>query len=225
MNNIRSKVTPGSDKKLPHKARPILAVDAALLTIDTDRRQLLVVEMERSDTGEWALPGTFLNDRETLNHAVERCLKDKLGVKGVRPQQLQVFDNPNRDERDWVVTVAHVAVIRPERLGSLGSGEYNTRLMPVDRPGTLAWDHGDILRVAKEHTRSRYEAEADPDRLLGPRFTLRELQKVHEAVAGEELERIPFRRKMDDEHVVGTGVMKNTGGRPAELYRRRNDRD
>ena len=225
MDNIRSKVTPRSDKTFPRAARPILAVDAALLTIDTDRRQLLVVEMERADTGEWALPGTFLLDRETLTGAVERCLRDKLDVRGVRPQQLQVFDDPYRDDRDWVISVAHVAVIRRDRLESLGSGQYNTRLMPVDRPGTLVWDHGDILRVAKEHTRSRYEAEADPDRLLGPRFTLRELQKVHEAVAGEELQRIPFRRKMDDEHVVGTGVMKNTGGRPAELYRRRNDRD
>ena len=224
MDDIRTTVTPRSDKKLPHTARPVLAVDAALLTIDTDRRQLLVVEMERADTGEWALPGTFLNDRETLSQAVERCLKDKLGVEGVRPQQLQVFDEPFRDERDWVVTVAHVAVIRRERLDSLGSGEYITRLMPVDRPGPLAWDHSDILRVAKEHVRSRYKAEADPDRLLGPRFTLRELQRVHEAVAGEELPRIWFRRAMKD-LVVGTNVMADTGGRPAELYRRKNDRD
>ncbi len=221
---MRSTVTPRSDKQFLRVPRPVLAVDAALLTIDTDRRQLLVVEMERADTGEWALPGTFVNDRERLTTAVERCLHDKLGVTGVRPQQLQVFDDPDRDERDWVVTVAHVAVIRLERLDSLGSGQYDTRLMPVDRPGPLIWDHSDILRVAKEHVRARYEEEADPDRLLGKRFTLRQLQRVHEAVAGEELERIPFRRKMK-ELVVGTRVMADTGGRPAELYRRKNDRD
>ena len=224
MDDIRSKVAQGSDKKFPHADRPILAVDAALLTVDTDRRQLLVVEMERADTGEWSLPGTFLRDRETLIHAVERCLKGKLGVEGVRPQQLQVFDHPDRDERDWVVTVAHVAVIRLDRLDSLGSGEYETRLMPVDRPGPLVWDHSDILRVAKEHVRSRYKTDADPDRLLGPKFTLRELQRVHEAVAGEELRRIWFRRKME-RHVVGTELMTDTGGRPAELFRRKNDRD
>ena len=218
------KVARGSDKKFLRVPRPILAVDAALLTIDTERRHLLVVEMERADTGEWALPGTFLDHRETLSHAVQRCLDDKLGVKGVRPQQLEVFDDPDRDDRDWVVSVAHVAVVRPERLESLGSGEYRTRLMPVDRPGDLIWDHPKILRLAKEFVRSRYDVEVDPDRLLGPRFTLRELQQVHEAVADTKLDRIAFRRRME-RHLMGTGIMKDTGGRPAELFRRRSDKD
>ena len=46
--------------------RPTLAVDTALLTVDTDRRQLLVVEMEREESGKWALPGTFVREREIL---------------------------------------------------------------------------------------------------------------------------------------------------------------
>ena len=220
----RPKVARRSDKKLPRVPRPILAVDAALLTIDTERRQLLVVEMERADTGGWALPGTFLGDRETLAKAVERCLKTKLGVQGVRPQQLGVFDDPYRDDRDWVISVAHVAVTRRERLESLGSGEYLTRLTPVGKPGDLVWDHPKILRLAKEYVQSRYDLGVDPDRLLGPRFTLRELQQVHEAVAGERLDRIAFRRRME-RHLVGTGIMKDTGGRPAELFRRRSDKD
>ncbi|MEI6254406.1 MAG: NUDIX domain-containing protein [Mycobacteriaceae bacterium] len=216
-----------TDKKLHDFPRPIVAVDIALLTVDPDRRQLLVVEMARKNTGKWALPGRFLRERETLAEAVERCLGDKLGVQGVRPHQLAVFDDPYRDDRDWVISVAHVAVVRPEQIESLGSGSAATRLVSVDRPGELVWDHPGIVRLAKEHVRSRYEAEADPDRLLGPRFTLSELQRVHEAVAGhDDLSRYAFRRLMKD-HLVSTGDFnEHTGsrGRPAELFRRKRDR-
>ena len=201
-------------------------MDTALLTVDLARRQLLVAEMAREDTGKWALPGTFLRERETLAEAVQRCLSEKLGVQGVRPRQLEVFDDPFRDHRDWVISVAHVAVVRPEQLESLGTGSAGTRLAPVDRPGELSWDHPKIVRLAKEYVRSRYAAEPDPERLLGPRFTLSELQEVHQAVLGEEeMDRFAFRRAMKP-LLVGTGVMKeSTGGRPAELFRRRGERD
>lgn len=224
-NIIDPKISQGSDKKVHGFPRPTLAVDTALLTVDLERQQLLVVEMQRADTGRWALPGTFVRERETLAAAVQRCLQAKLNVHGVRPRQLHVFDDPDRDHRDWIVSVAHVAVVRPDQIESLGRGRASsTRLAPVDRPGELAWDHPKMVRLAKEFVRSRYEAEADPERLLGPRFTLSELKQVHEAVLGHDIDRFVFRRAMKD-LVVGTEVMKDTGGRPAELFRRRNDRD
>ena len=223
--NTEATITPGSDKKIPQAPRHIVAVDTALLIIDVERQQLLVVESQRTDTGKWVLPGTFLLDRETLSAAVERCLRDKLGVVGIHPQRLGVLDDPNRDDRDRVISVAHVAVVRREQLESLGEGEYPTRLMPVDRPGELMWDHPEIVRLAKHHVRSRYETEPDPDRLLGRLFTLPELQQVHEAVAGETLDRYRFRRRMDD-LVVGTDSHKAPAGnlgRPAELFRRKRE--
>jgi len=136
--------------------------------------------MARDDIGKWALPGAFLRAGETLAQAVERSLREKLGVQGVRPRQLYVFDDP-------------------------------------------ASDHPAIVRLAKQHIRSRYEAEPDPERLPGSRFTLRELRLVHEDVAGHELKRDTFRLTMWH-RLEATGVMKeNTGtrGRPAELFRRK----
>jgi ADP-ribose pyrophosphatase YjhB (NUDIX family) len=198
-------------------------VDTALLTWEP-QRGLVVAEIWRDDVGRWALPGAFVRKGETLARAVERCLRDKLGVDGVRPRQLHVFDDPDRDDRgDWVISVAHVAVVRPEQLHALGSGTAaETRLAPVDRPGELAWDHPEIVRRAKTDVRERYETQPDPDRLLGPKFTLRELRQVHEAVAGESFGRDRFRRAMED-RIEGTGFIEETGsrGRPAELFRRK----
>ena len=224
-DGIDPRVSRGSDKKFPKAGRPIVAVDTALLTVDTDNRQLLVVESQRTDTGKWVLPGTFLLDRETLTEGVERCLRVKLGLVGIRPQQLGVLDAPYRDDRAWVISVAHVAVVQRQQIDSLGKGEYPTRLMPVDRPGELMWDHPDIVRMAKHFVRSRYEAELDPDRLLGRYFTLPELQKVHEAVAGRDLDTYQFRRRVKDE-VVGIDDHRPPAGnlgRPARLFRHKRD--
>ncbi len=217
-------VSRGTDKKAHRHPRPTVAVDTALLTLDLERRQLLVAEMWRDDIDKWALPGAFVRQGETLADAVQRCLRDKLGVRGIRPRQLHVFDDPDRDDRDWVISVAHLAVVRPEQVEALGSGSAGqTRFVPVDRPGELAWDHPAMVRLAKNDIRTRYKTGADPEHVLGGTFTLRELQHVHEAVAGKELDRDRFRRAV--EHlVVGTGeVREHTGsrGRPAELFRRR----
>ena len=203
--------------------RPSLAVDTALLTRDPDRG-LVVLQVARPDTGKWALPGTFLRDRETLAEAVERSLRDKAGVHGIKPHQLHVFDDPHRDERDWIISVAHVAVVRPGQLESLGSHAGATaRLVSVDRPGEMMWDHDEMVRLAKRYVRSRYQSGPDPERLLGSKFTLRELQRVHEDVEGRELSRDQFRRRM--EYLVEpTGIyQENTGarGRPAEYFRRK----
>lgn len=218
------KVSATTDKKLHDFPRPTVAVDVALLTLDTERRALLVAQMWREDTQSWALPGTFVRRGETLADAVQRCLRDKLGVEGIRAHQLHVFDDPDRDDRDWVISVAHLAVVRPDGLPSLGSGSAaHTRLVPVDRPGELTWDHPEIVRLAKTEIRRRYADGADPEHLLGRRFTLRELQRVHECVAGEDLDRDRFRRAMEV-HIVATGEIRgNTGsrGRPAELFRRK----
>lgn len=215
-----------SDKKRPQRGdypRPSVAVDTALLTRDPGRG-LVVLQVARPDTAAWALPGTFLRDRETLAEAVERSLRDKAGVQGIRPHQLQVFDDPERDERDWVLSVAHVAVVRPEQLESLGShAGTSARLIAVDRPGEMVWDHAEMVRLAKRYVRARYQTQPDPDRLLGSKFTLRELQQVHEDVEGREISRDRFRRRME-QLVEPTGILQeNTGsrGRPAEYFRRR----
>ena len=217
-----TKVAIATDKNGRPYPRPIVAVDIALLSPNLEDGRLEVAEMWREDTGTWALPGTFLRAGETLADAVKRCLRDKLGVEGIRLRQLEVFDDPNRDDRGWVLSVAHVAVVRPDRLATLGSGSATrTRMAPVDRPGELAWDHPEIVRQAKNDIRARYDSSPDPEHLLGTEFTLPDLRQVHEAVAGKDLGRDRFRRSME-RMLENTELQVSSGarGRPAVLFRR-----
>ena len=54
----------------------------------------------------------------------------------------------------------------------------------MSKPGRLPYDHADIVTAAKKELRRRYADRPDPERLLGSRFTIRELHEVHEAIAG-----------------------------------------
>ena len=110
------------------------------------------------------------------------------------PRQLHVFDAPDRDDRGWVLSVAHIAVVPLERLSTRLT--ENTRLMPVDAPGRLIYDHPDII-AWRSTTSARYAAAPDPDGLLADEFTLQELRLVHEAVKGKAVQRDTFRRAME----------------------------
>jgi 8-oxo-dGTP diphosphatase len=93
----------------------------------------------------------------------------------------------------------------------------------------LLFDHEQVLADAVNHLRERYERRPDPDHLLGERFTLNELRRVHEAVLGEPLLRDTFNRRMLD-HLQevsrgGESLTRSSGGRPARIYRRRVRRD
>jgi ADP-ribose pyrophosphatase YjhB (NUDIX family) len=179
---------------------------------------LLVLQVRRGEA-DWALPGTFLHPGERLMDAVLRSLREKAGVTGLAPRQLHVFDDPDRDDRGWVLSAAHVDVVPFRRLAPLVEGDGG-RLVPTSAPGPLPYDHAKIIDLAVRHLRLRYEGAPDPDRLLGTSFTLRELRLVHEAVAGHALQKDTFRRRMEP-LLVATGRMSaGTRGRPAELFRR-----
>lgn len=205
-------------RKLTDYERPSVAVDTALLTPDPDHG-LMVLEVKRQDGPGWALPGTFLWKGERLADAVRRSLGTKAGLQGVQPHQMQVFDDPERDDRGWVLAVAHWAVVTPDRLEARLVDQ--TRLMPVDNPGRLIFDHQMIIAEAVAHIQYLYSQFPDPDHLLGEEFTILQLRLLHQAVAGEKFDRDWFRREMKDKLVATGTVAEGSRGRPAELFRRK----
>lgn len=204
-------------KALDEYERPSVAVDTAVFSLSHDNA-LLVLEVRRPTGRGWALPGTFLHKGETLAKAVDRSLREKADVRGLRPRQFHVFDNPRRDHRGWVLSVAHIAVVQPHQLESRTPNQ--TRLAPARDPGALPFDHPTIVELALQDLQARYADRPDPDGLLGDEFTLFELRAAHEAVAGKSFQRDVFRRAMS-RFVTPTGQLKSEGrGRPAETYRR-----
>lgn len=85
----------------------------------------------------------------------------------------------------------------------------------------LAVDHRRILATALGRIRGKLKYRPVVFELLPERFTLSQLQKVVEALAGVGLHKQNFRRLVERQGLVeGTGEVETaTGGRPAELFR------
>lgn len=203
----------GSGRSLDEYPHPSVAVDVALLTVVSER--LCVVVHERTDPDGLALPGTFVRIDETLAAAALRALREKVGVTGRSPAQLRVFDTVDRDSRGRVLGVAHVDLVP---FGLLPTG---VTVLPAADVRGLAFDHDEVVAAAVGWARARYAERPDPAGLLGEELTLAELLALHQAVAGERLQKDTFRRRMLDDLVETGGSTRGTVGKPARLFRRR----
>lgn len=229
--------SPPTRSDLSQYVQPSVAVDVALLTVvPGDAPHLGVVLVRRGpdrDGPGWCLPGTFMHEGERLADAVRRVLREKAGLSGVEPRQLHVFDDPARDPRGWVLSVAHLDTLRADALDERTATEHEVTVGRVVRDGAsvradlpdgqraLPYDHAAILERAADDLRRRYLGAPDPAGLLAEPFTLRQLLLVHAAVEGREPQKDTFRRRVEPD-VVATGqVSRGATGRPAELFRRR----
>ena len=201
-------------KTLADYPRPSVAVDTAVLTVEDGRLSVLLTRT--NDDSQWRLPGTFVHEGETLADAVLRSLREKAGLEGLSPRQLHVFDAPDRDDRGWVISVAHLDVVSADRVPLTD----RTKLVSADDPGPLVYDHALIVAAAVRALRSDYERMPDPAGLVPQPFIMRELRAVHEAVAGTALPPDTFRRSMLPGLVATAELARGGRGKPAELFRR-----
>lgn len=202
-----------NQKPLTDYPRPSVAVDVAVLTVDDRGLGVVVVDGPRG----LALPGTFLHPGERLSDAAERALSTKAGLTGTDFHQLAMFDAPDRDDRGWVLSMAHGAALPSDRL------PHGARLVRVEgrvAGDPLAFDHAEMVSRAVDDLRARYARHVDPSGLLSDEFTVLELRRLYEAVYGRSLPKDTFRRLVVDA-LETTGRTRSGGaGRPAEVFRR-----
>ena len=216
-----------SGRSLTDYPRPSVAVDTALLTVPAGSgtlHVLLVRRAGRHEHGEWALPGTFLHEGERLADAVLRSLRDKAGVEGLNPRQLHAFDDPSRDGRGWVLSVAHLDAIAWSRVERAVFVHDDVRVTPVDEAIGLPYDHDAIVSRAVDELRETYRHTPDPDHLLATPFTLLQLRHLHQAVLGRPILKDTFRRRMQPLLVATDQRKEGEVGKPALLFESRTDR-
>lgn len=222
--------------------RMTLATDAVLLTVvGKDLFVLLHRRRNPPYAGEWALPGVFVSFPEQGEEAALRALREKAGL--VFEGHLERLDwswSTERDPRGWIGCVTYLALAPADAVGAVVEGRDDLALgrVVVPWPGEqggpvavevggravpLAFTHAEIVATSVQRLRGRLRHTDLALALLGPTFTLSELQRAYEAVLGESLNRVTFRRLVRDSLALiePTGqVQAEVAHRPAELYRR-----
>jgi len=198
-----------------------VTVDIVIFTIQAGALRVLLVKRAAPPfPGEFAIPGGFVHDGESLEEAAARELREETGVGDVYLEQLYSFGEPKRDPRGRVITVAYFALISSDRSLQAGTDAAEANWWAMDRLPPLAFDHGKILHYALERLRNKLEYTTVGFQLLPEKFTMTELQEVYEAILGKKLDKRNFRRKLGLLKILKPLAEYRRGGqRPAQLHR------
>ncbi len=199
-----------------------VAVDVVIFALRNHDLQVYLIQ--RTDhPGYWSLPGGIVRADEALEEAAMRQLREQTAVEDIYLQQLYTYGDPQRDSRRRVISVAYFALIAADSIKS--DGEPDREWFSVYDLPPLAFDHARMVEDALTRLRNKIEYSAAAFELMPEEFTLRELQDAYMIILNDhKLDKANFRKKIHEARIVEpVNRYKNTGGRPALLYRFRKD--
>lgn len=199
-----------------------VSTDIAVFTVRGTSLHVLLRQRysETLNVSNWALPGGYIRPTEPLEQCAERTLAQQTGARELILEQLYTFGRPDRHPRSRVITVAYFALLPRHRadtiIASPNIAWHDANALPA-----LYLDHADIIEYARQRVVARLGYSDIVFRLLPELFTLSELQKIHEAILGEPIDKRNFRKRMlTRAQIEDTGQhRRNRAYRPARLYR------
>lgn len=166
-----------------------------------DRRLEVMLIQRRSwpFEGQWALPGGFTKDSETILESAKRELEEETSVGDVHIEYFNVYSAPGRDPRGWIISHAFLALVQERYLANRKAADdaADVRLFPVEEAlrMNLAFDHNEIVRDALARIRRKMVTTAIAKEFLPETFTIGELYQVIQTVV-PEFEEPNFIRKV-----------------------------
>ncbi|WP_129715468.1 NUDIX domain-containing protein [Pedobacter sp. SYP-B3415] len=202
-----------------------VAVDAVVFGY-TSKEGLSVLLIKRKIEpflGAWALPGGLVGNEESLEHAVERELKEETGITINYLEQLYSFGQPGRDPRNRVISITYYGLVKPEAFDLRASTDasdvawFNIKKLP-----TLAFDHAQIVNTAHSRLKGKIVYEPLGFELLEEKFPFSELEKLYMAVLDRPIDRRNFKKKISKFGFLEETTEKQElggAGRPGNLFR------
>lgn len=199
-----------------------LSVDAVVFGYEEGNISVLLIKRKYDPfKGQWAIPGGFVENDESLEDAVERELFEETGIKINYLEQLYTFGKPDRDPRGRVVSIAYFGLVRPNAFKLYASTDAEqAQWFNINDLPKLSFDHKEILKTAIERLQGKITYEPIGFELLDKKFPFSDLEKLYTTLLGREIDRRNFRKR-----IVGLNVLDELdeklskgSGRPANLF-------
>ncbi len=181
----------------------LLAVDCIIFGFDNEELKLLLIKRDfEPERGKWSLMGGFLQDSENTDMAANRVLQRLTGIHNIYMDQVGTFSDPRRDPVERTVSVAYYALINIEQHNEELSREHSAEWFSLSDAPPLIFDHGEMVRQAINKLRQKASSQPIGFELLPEKFTMRQLQKLYEAIQGQELDKRNFSKKINQLDVL-----------------------
>ena len=216
-----------------------ISVDCVIFGFDGEKLNVLLIE--EKDIGQGMLrkrlPGDLILKNESLDDAADRVLYELASLRNVTLKQFHTFGDPGRvndsKDRKWlelyrknplerVITTAYYALVKMDDfIPNPASFAGEALWWDIQDVPELAFDHNEIVEVALWKLQRHFELNKSGYELLPQKFTLNQLQQLHQAITQEELDKRNFRKKVVRDKLVEATDEKqdNVLHKPARLYR------
>ena len=199
-----------------------VSVDCIIFGFEQNKLKVLIGKRQM-DPGrsEWSLYGGFVRNDESLDEAAKRTLYDLTGIRNLDMFQVGAFGEVSRDPGERVVSVAYYALINVADYSNRLLKDHGVEWVNIEELPTMYSDHNEMIRKARKLLQQKIKYEPIGFQLLPKLFTLTQLQRLYEAVNGEEVDKRNFRKRIKDmDFIEKTELIdKVSSRRGASLYR------
>lgn len=207
-----------------YKGEPklLVSVDCIVLGFENKKLQLLVGKrVVEPYSGKLSLYGGFVREDESLKEAANRVLYQCTGISNIYMRQVGAFGETDRDPGDRVISIAYCALINVSDYDRKLLEENDLQWVDINNLPDLYGDHIEMVQIALSQLRKLINKDPLGFNLLPELFTLTQLQNVHEAIMGVEIDKRNFRKRIKQiDFIEKTDLIdKVTSKRGAALYR------
>jgi len=190
-----------------------MTIDCAIFGYADGQLQVLLAKRAIEPFKDrWMLPGGTLQEDLTLEDTAHLVLKHLVDVSDVYISQIGTYSAIGRHPVKRVITTGYYALVKPENHAIVARNYVSeVKWVPVAEVEELGFDHQRIFDDALAILRDRVEDYSLINELLEEKFTLKELQDLHEIIKGEKVDRRNFRRKLENLNYVTSTNEKKPG--------------
>ena len=176
-----------------------LSVDCIIFGFDEGKLKILIGRRKMDPgRGEWSLYGGFVGPDESIDDSAANTLYELTGLNKLYMRQVGAFGAVDRDPGERVISIAYYALINVKDYDEKLRKEHGVEWIDINELPHLYSDHNEMVDKALRMMRRKIKTEPISFRLLPPLFTLTQLQKLYEAVLGEEIDKRNFRKRIKD---------------------------
>ena len=220
-----------------------VSVDCVIFGFDDKEKKLKVLLIQKkinpydkkNNENQIALPGDLIRLEEDIDESAKRVLYSLTKLNNVYLRQFKAFGDPKRVEsskdQQWlknfrkepnerVVTIGYISLVRMEDYAP--SPSYfadEVKWISIDDVPLLAFDHNEIVESGLYFLRNELNSELTSE-LLPRKFTLSQLQELHEIVLEQKFDKRNFRKQAFSKGQIKETKEKQKGvsHKPARLY-------
>jgi 8-oxo-dGTP diphosphatase len=207
---------------------PGLSIDCVVFGFHDNAIKILSLRFNNS--GAWMLPNGLIFHEESIQQAAQRILSERTSLKDIFLKQFYTFgdlDRTNIEDMKTMMPFPSILEMVPKRAISIGYYALveHSKVQPqldfmtaecrwfgVDELPKMIFDHNKIVEIGLKSLRAQIDHLPTGYHLMPETFTMPELQKLHEAILGEPLDRANFQKRILSYDILERLEERRTGG-------------